>query len=272
VETFINIIYEMINPLINKKFICNSTSKGVFKLGCLTKELVKITNIIKERCSYFTDTILQIKKHTTHWTVKGENFSYPTHKVILAIGSSHRILDTSHNHISAIDALNPKVLKTYDLEDKKVILYGNSHSGMLILKNLYDLGCKNITNVYKHKIRIPYKKNGIEVYDQTGLRGVGEKWSQEVLPNSNIKQIHCDEFKLTDYDYVIYAVGLVSRRILIIIDNNIIDSSSYDKETGKVCEGIYGIGIAYPDYYTLDGILEHKVGMFEFLERAFEIL
>ena len=155
VETFLNIIYEMIDSDIAKNFICNSVHKDIFELGCFTKELVKITNIIKKNCNCFKDNVLQINKQFTHWTIKGEKFSYPTHKIVLAIGSSHKILDTSKQHIPIIDALNPSVLKSYGLIEKKVVVYGNSHSGMLILKNLYDLGCKNIINVYKDEIRIP---------------------------------------------------------------------------------------------------------------------
>ena len=273
VERFINILYGMIDISDNEPFVCNSLKEEIFELGCFAKELVKITKKIKENYNCFTDNVLQINKHTTHWTLRGEKFSYPAHKIILAIGSSHNILDNSKNRIELIDALHPDILKTYDVENKRIIVYGNSHSGMLILKNLYELGCKHITNVYKHKVRIPYMKNGVEVYDQTGLRGVGVKWSQEVLPNSNIKQVQCDKFILNEYDYVIYAVGLSPRRILIVGDDlDIIDSASYDRITGKICEGVYGIGVAYPDYYELEGVTEYKVGMFEFLERAFEIL
>ena len=56
---------------------------------------------------------------------------------------------------------------------------------------------------------------------------------------------------------VIYAIGFVRRPIRI---EGFPDDFSYDKQTGWIAPGVYGLGIAFPEIipYTM-GRLEYKV-------------
>ena len=285
---FINTLYSLIGSNC-KATICNELNNDYFKLSCLCNELKKITEIIikSPMITAVTDTIVSIKKNDL-WNCRGIDNTYMVDKVLFATGCEHKSLSYNKPVISIQDALNPNKLIEKDFKAKNILVFGNSHSGILILKNLYDCGYKNIICIYKSPIKIPYIKNGVEIFDQSGLRGVAKDWSEEyLLPNkTNIKFIKYNNNNINDIvnecDYIIYAIGL-KQAVLPRIEtpgssktyyklSRCYTDYSFDPETGEICKGIYGIGVGFPAHYILDDNLECKVGIYEFLERANEIL
>lgn len=286
---FITMMYDLIGAPY-KMELCNELEHNYFKLGCLCNEFKKITEIIKEFHMITTvrDRIISIKKSNYSWLCTGNKDNYMADKILLATGCIHKSLPYNKPQISIKEALNPKVLIKKNLKLKKLLVCGNSHSGILILKNLYDCGFENITCVYKHPIKIPFNKDGIEIFDQSGLRGVAKDWVEaNILPENktHIKFIKYGD-NINDIvegcDYIIYAIGL-KQAVLPTIETYTTNGHQhnasrcytdyrFDPETGKLCEGVYGIGVGFPAHYILGDDLECEVGIFEFLERANQIL
>ena len=120
------------------------------------------------------------------WGVYGELNNYSSTRVVICNGSIHKKLNYNIPAIPVEIALNPEKLRKLDIKNKKLAVFGNSHSGILILKNLYDLSCNHVTNIIKTSIKIPYMdENNIEIYQESGIRGVGLEWANKFMVPEN---------------------------------------------------------------------------------------
>lgn len=117
------------------------------------------------------------------------------------------------NVIPLSEALDPIRLSKWHtvLKPKNVLVFGNAHSGVLVLRNLenlkthadqqtnnqFDNQSVNIYNIIKHPIVYPIEINidsecgstSVELYDKTGIRGIALKWAQENLQPVNKSSI-----------------------------------------------------------------------------------
>ena len=253
-------------------------SDNIFKLKCLTKELLYITNFLrtKSNITMITEHITKVQYMDEHWILHGNPNLYMSHKVILASGCNHRKLDINIKTIPIQTALNPNILDVLDIKDKKIFVFGNSHSGILVLKNLLDVGYTNVTNIIKTPVKIPYvNEKNIEINQESGIRGVGLKWTKENLIPTNktsIKIIYYDDINHIDADYVIYAIGLTPNNIIVEINNaertikELVSTKEFN-DTGELFTNLYGIGAAFPEKFIIENSTEYKIGASEFLDR-----
>ncbi|WVQ95747.1 hypothetical protein IAU59_002846 [Kwoniella sp. CBS 9459] len=106
-----------------------------------------------------------------------------------------------------------------------VAVIGNSHSGVLVCRNLYEVSQEQpeidikILNFRRRGIKYAeYREDGI-VYDNTGLKGATADWAKMVMDNpdhppSSIEQIDLGddedkvyEQRLKECTHIIYAIG-----------------------------------------------------------------
>ena len=273
---FIQTLYELLGICNTCDDACESIGDNKFKLDCLVNELVKISSIIKnmENISITSDHITHIDYTGGFWSLKGAAH-YTSQKVVLAIGSTQKKLNYDIPEIPLEVALNPKKLRTLNIRNNKITVFGNSHSGVLVLKNLVELGIQNIQNIIRSPIRIPhFNSDGVEIYMESGIRGIGLNWVlQNIVPENktNIQiNTYCENLTI-ESDYVIYAIGLAPRHIQITSGGQSLQKFKNFNEAGLLFTNLYGIGAAFPKYYTLYGINEYEIGMWEFLERALAI-
>ena len=186
--------------------------------------------------------------------------------------------------------LNKCIMKDLKYQNKKIVVFGNRHSGILVLKNLYELGYKHITNIVRSDIKMPIyiEEDGRDLYDNIGIRGITLKWVQENLIPQNLTNIsvikkndNIDAYNVAmgDADYIIYAIGLKQRNNITIQyknkppnNQNCYAQIEYDAKTGLIDENIYGMGIGFLDYDIYKDVYECKAGMFEFYEQGMSIL
>ena len=275
---FIEKIYNNINFARSSDEICNLVDNGIFKLKCLAKELKIISNHIRtlKNVTMINDYINRMEYIDNTWGVYGELNNYSSTRVVICNGSIHKKLNYNIPAIPVEIALNPEKLRKLDIKNKKLAVFGNSHSGILILKNLYDLSCNHVTNIIKTSIKIPYMdENNIEIYQESGIRGVGLEWANKFMVpenKTNIKIVKYTDFDQASYDYVIYSIGLVRRNLSIKINDTPLIIDPAFNETGLLSKNLYGLGVAYPEYYILNGDTEYKVGIGGFFQRATKIL
>jgi len=274
---FIEKLYELLGFKRSISDVCDLTNNNIFKLECLSKELIIITNFIKnlERITLKNDYIEQLSYTNNIWTLIGGNAKYVGAKVVMCNGSTHKKLGYDIPEISIETALNPLKLNLLDIMNMDIAVFGNSHSGILILKNLYEMGCKNITNIIRSPVRIPYlDDNNTEVYQESGIRGIGLDWATKNLIPENkthIKIVKFKDIKTIKADFVIYSIGLKPRDIDILYNSGAFIRRSDFNETGLLADNLYGLGVAYPRFYILNGNIEYEIGMGGFLERALSI-
>ena len=274
---FIEKIYHLLGFARSISEVCDLTNGNIFKLGCLSKELKIITNFIRnlKGITMEEDYITKLISNNNIWTLSGNNNDYIGIKTVLCTGSIHKKLNYDIPEIPIETALNHIKLNSLDIKDKHITVFGNSHSGILILKNLYDMGCMYITNIIKEKTKIPYfDDNNIEVYQESGIRGEGLNWATANLIPKNkthIKIIKFNENNDFKSDFVIYSIGLKPRDIDIIYDGKPFVRRNDFNTTGLLGNNLYGLGVAYPKFYILNGDIEYEIGRGGFLTRALEI-
>jgi pyruvate/2-oxoglutarate dehydrogenase complex dihydrolipoamide dehydrogenase (E3) component len=211
-----------------------------------------LTNIIKD----FTKSFLkQVDKYETKvinmnynidYTLETENgTTIKARAIICCQGSSPKTLSCNIPIIPLHVALNPEILKQYVKPNDKIILFGTSHSGTLILENLHKL---NIQTTAIHKSNTPFLFAKDGEYD--GIKEEAERIANQILNNEyiNLKLLNISEIDKVikaskDAHWVIYSIGFETQKI----PGNF-DIKKYNSTSGKILgiEKAYGFGIAYP--------------------------
>jgi len=232
--------------------------------------LYVLTNIIKD----FTKTLLtQVDKYETKvininynidYTLETENGDTINSRAILCCqGSSPKKLSCDIPIIPLNIALNPEILKQYVKPNDKIILFGTSHSGTLILENLHKLNIQT-TAIHKSKVPFLFAKDG--EYD--GIKEEAERIALHILNNeyTNLRLLNINEIDKVikaskEADWVIYSIGFEAQKIKANFD-----ISKYNSTNGKIIdiEKAYGFGIAYPS--LAPDSIHVDIGVLSFVE------
>ena len=213
-----------------------------------------------------------------NWQITIDNTQQILSKnVVLATGSEPNApLYDVPNFIPLTTALDPQKLAISVNSDDNVLVFGSSHSAILVMKNLIEAGVGKIVNVFRRHLIYAEKHGDKTKYDNTGLKGIAAIWAKSHIETKlleNISRHHIDEadiaLLLKESTKQIYATGF-RRRENIATNINLND---YNEHTARIDTNIYGIGIAYPlfleDHF---GIKEYKVGLDSFLSQADSII
>lgn len=270
-------------------------------LSDFVEELKNLTRILKNNnyIHCLVDTVKTIdntlnkdskdNKNNTIKIITESNKTILSNKVVMATGCYPKKLNLDVPCIDLYKALNKCIMTRLQYQNKKIVVFGNRHSGILVLKNLYELGYKYITNVVRSDIKIPeyIEEDDRELHDQTGIRGFTLQWAQShLLPNkTNIniikKETNEKEYNkvIAEADYVIYAIGLEQNNSIQIKYKNKVENNQkcyknidYNCKNGLIDENIYGMGIAFLNYFVYKDIDECEAGMYEFYEQGMRIL
>jgi thioredoxin reductase len=245
------------------------------------------------RVASITSSVNHIAKQRDIWTLPTEEIS--ADRVVLAPGSHPRpnpMVD-EYPHVTALDldtALAPSILRKSVPAGSKVGVIGSSHSAILALKNLFELGNVSIVNFYRSPLLYAIYKDGWILYDNTGLKGEAADWAKNVLDAKhlppNLSRINLKESTRTEkqiYDaglkdctHIVSAIGYdVNELPRFEVDGRRAEPD-FDPETGKFyvsrgnhqyLRGLYGAGIAFPERVTdPSGNVESAVGWFKFMK------
>jgi hypothetical protein len=212
-----------------------------------------------------------------------------------AIPRQHPVV--SMRTIPSIQACIPRHASLLECSEAVVSVIGNSHTGMLIAKNLLelDIGVK-LNILYRSDIKHAQDRGGWTKFDGTGLKGTVSTWVTKTLQ----KEIDSGRVTMTrvldgddmndilesvSTDVAIFANGfqldydnLPSIAIDDVAQNSReIYDVSFDGLTGEIVRGrrLFGAGIGFPEYWVdPEGHGESRVGFnvtyFRHLERMVE--
>ncbi|AJI50392.1 pyridine nucleotide-disulfide oxidoreductase family protein [Francisella tularensis subsp. holarctica] len=208
------------------------------------------------------------------WNLYSTRENYIAEKVVLATGFLAKSLNI-HNfeitkEIHLAKALAPSKLKNELCKGDNVAVFGSSHSAMIIIRNLLELGVEDVANFYQQPLRYAVNMGDWILYDNSGLKGETAKWVRENISqnlDSRVKRyLSTDEEinkHLHKYTKVIYAVGFEQR----VPSVEGIDVRIYDPTIGIIAPGFFGAGIAFPRRVTdPNGNVELNVGLFKFMK------
>lgn len=169
-------------------------------------------------------------------------------------------------------ALDLTRLKRVINVDDKVLLFGLSHSGSLVLKNLLKLNIK-VSVIYKSTEPFIFARDGV----YNGIKQESAIFADEFLrtqPNELCTLINSSEIDrcikaYNNADTIISATGFIKNTTStsLYMDNILIDASKYD-HTNAVIEDAphtFGFGISYPSKTLYNGRLYEDVGVSTFV-------
>jgi len=248
---------------------------------CLLSETVKplqwVTEQLLQQVGSFKTQVNTIGRCSFGWQVGLSNQSLHAKNLILATGAKEKHLPS--DSIPCLDmptALNPQLLARAVKAGETIAVYGASHSAVLVVKNLLELGC-SVINLYKHPLKYAIYQEDHIIYDNTGLKGTAAEFARaqmETTLHPNLIRCHVDDTQanglLSKASKAVYAIGFQMAETLSVEGINL---SEYDPHTGILAAGLYGFGIAFPEQLTdRYGIQEWSVGLFKFAKYLDRVL
>ena len=222
--------------------------------------------------------IQQLKLHNRCWHLQMSDASLQAKSVILATGAEPQSLFYPGIEEITLDiALDPDKLAQACNKEDTVAVFGSSHSALLIMKTLIEMcDLKKVINFYLSPLRYAVYYDDWILFDNTGLKGNAALWARQYIDGQWPAQL---ERVISNEEHIrktlplctkaIYATGFKKR----IIPIEGMPTLTYNDRNGIIAPGLFGLGIAFPeakmDHY---GILEHRVGLWKFMEYLNSIL
>jgi len=199
-------------------------------------------------------TVNRLEYKNDQWLIN--NGSYTARTVYLCIGGRPKAQDIPGKSIPLHIALDKDLLKRHVLPGKTYTVFGLSHSGTLVLKNLAELDT-HVNAIYRTQTPFQYARDGF----YSGIKQESEIIADNVLKGSylNVKLISASDIDSVSRALIkttafISATGFESRTIDIIVEGSVKSSLKYSPETALIdeCPRCYGFGMAYPSVSIID--------------------
>lgn len=253
-----------------------------FALHALDPEQTCILNNMVEPLQWISDqlrvrvvsnytAVERLFLNNTLWTLVTDCQSFNARHVILATGALPAVLYHPEKDVIAFEqAIDKNKLAELIDNEETYAVFGSSHSALIIVRHLVELGAKRIINFFRSPCRYAMEMDGWTLFDNTGLKGQTAVWAREhidgVLPE-NLERYQATDSNIDHYlpqcSKVIYAVGFKQRNRLIIEGY---EQPEHDPYLGTIAPGLFGFGIAYPELKTDPlGHVESQVGLWKFM-------
>jgi len=215
--------------------------------------------------------VKQLTPHQQQWLCETENDSFLAAKVVLAIGSHAKYLPHIDTPMIALeDALDKEKLAIQCDADDVVAVFGSSHSAVMIICDLLDVGVNKVINFYLEPLRYALYFDDWILFDNTGLKGQTAQWAQKNLhgnePQGLIRRLSSREnilHYLPQCTKAIHAIGFDPRKIYIPGFKEL----KHNDKTGIIAPGLFGVGIAFPEgKFDRLGNYECNVGLWKFMD------
>lgn len=217
----------------------------------IADDLKKVTFIAKKVTEF---------RHTAQqtWQLKtSEDKLFEAQKVFLCTGGQLKTMDLPLMSVPLTIALNPPLLSSFIRPNAKIVVFGTSHSGTIVMKNLKNLECRDVTVIWRGKKLFKYLRDG----ESEGLKQESAIIADEILAKAwgeyTPKFVHYDElatmFKvLQGADLVIYATGFLGASHKYITPEGVQTPLQFNPKNSQFdgVPNIWGFGMAYPTTYT----------------------
>lgn len=239
-------------------------------LSFVADPLQWVTETLRSRVCSYEATIEQLSLADRRWWLKTSSLIFNAKQVILATGASPLGLNYKKPLIPFEIAIDKEKLAQTVSLNESIAVFGSSHSAVVILQNLVELGVKKIINFYRSPCRYAIDYGDWILFDDTGLKGNAAAWARQnldgVLPKNLIRyEAHASNVEnyLDLCDEVVYAIGFKRRDLQIEYYSKV----PYDPYNGIIAPGLFGFGIAYPEAKADPlGALDYRVGLYKFME------
>ena len=252
------------------------------KATCELKHMVEVlqwvSNHLIQLIPTLSTTLLNAERKQGFWVLQDQTTQFKSKNVILCTGAEPKTLDFLSSKIITFEtAIDKQRLEAVFDSSATYGVFGSSHSAIMVLRHLVELGAKEIINFYQSPCCYAIPMGNHILFDNTGLKGQTAAWAAQnidgILPK-NLRRyqstsLHLDTL-LPKIDKVIYAIGFLPRHALTISG---IDLLKYNPHTGIIAPGLFGLGIAYPQLKEdVLGNREWHVGIWKFMTYLKQVL
>lgn len=257
-------------------------------IGELTNELQKASEYVKEHCDWLVGHVISLEYNDKVWhvNVQSENSQCSTQtakSVYLATGAHPKTLSDINSSLSLECALDFDCLGRFinsKPRHKNVAIVGNSHSAVLVMRNLHALRVPFTVYAKRPFIYAQYVSEDHIINDDTGLKGLAAQWAKE--HEHDLKIIQCkgeEDWKKRGHSIIIGAIGFERNELPnLIIDGFNCQVVGYDGETAVVhtspCRAshLFGYGIAFPKISKPPFETAPQVGLWKFMRYILETI
>ena len=213
----------------------------------------KISTLLMDLIKPHMKSIKRIKGYVSQaswanntWSITVGSTTIESQKVHFTFGSSPKSLDLPIPSIPLEIALDSRRLEDYVQPNQKVLVFGTAHSGILIIRNLANLGAQ-VVAIYNDTTPFKWARDG----DPKGVKLEAADIADDIvhLKYPSVQLQPLSEFTQTDADWVVYAIGFESdNSLVVLVDGQQTSYSKYSGWTGKLTDipNAWGFGIAYP--------------------------
>ncbi|WED43466.1 FAD-dependent oxidoreductase [Legionella cardiaca] len=258
--------------------VANNFSLSQFDINstCTLSEVVAplqwVTNRLIEKVVAEKTIIHQMALSERTWTLQSSTETFKAKNVILATGALPSSLNYPGVDVIPFDiAIDKERLASTINREETFGVFGSSHSAIIIVQYLVDLGVNKIINFYRSPCRYAIDMGDWILFDNTGLKGQTAAWARQhidgVLP-SNLVRYNTAEANIARFlpecNKVIYAVGFEKRKNIVIGDYEDVE---HNPQVGIIGPGLFGLGIGYPELKADPyGSVESQVGLWKFMD------
>ena len=240
-------------------------------LDCIVKPLQWVSDHLVNTVHAKNESVRCLTLTNRQWAIQSDTQTYHAKNVILATGAVPEALSYAGIETLPFDiAIDKMRLGSVVKPTETYAVFGSSHSAIIIIRHLVDLGVKKIINFYRSPCKYAIDMGDWILFDNTGLKGQSAEWARQhidgVLPKNLVRYISNPaniERYLPECDKAIYAIGFMPRETLSIQGY---DAEEYNPHVGIIGPGLFGLGIAYPEIKPDKfGSVEPQVGLWKFM-------
>ena len=197
--------------------------------------------------------------------------------VLYAPGGNPKQVNLNKPQIPLEVALDSSRLARVLEAGQNVLLFGLSHSGVLVIRNLLKAGAR-VSAVYRTREPFTFASDGA----YQGIKQEAATFAKELLANPNeyvnLIPSHDAESTIREFtnaDVIISAIGFVKKTNTCVfsVDNNEINQAKYNTESGALINApsAFGFGLAYPSTTTINEKVYEDAGVGSFVKHAIAI-
>lgn len=268
-------------------------------LGVVCDVLAGLTEALRERVVAVTSQVTALEREDGSWRLAlhaGQHLH--ARCVVFATGAVPARLPGASasgvQEVSLDDALDPARLQRQLGAGDRVAVIGNSHSAVLVLKNLVELPepPAQVLNLVRRPLIFAEYLDGWIRHDDSGLKGTAADWAHEHLerqPHPRIRPLWLKPGDseslpnaLAECSHLVQAVGFARAPLPAVrVAGQAFDGAgiAYDDRCGQLfapsgteLPGLFGLGIAFPQgEHDREGRFERRVGLWKFMRYAREV-
>jgi hypothetical protein len=217
--------------------------------------------------------LVSYSSETKIWTIDN---TFAVSTLFLCIGGLPKTLDIPGSWIPLSIALDKELLKRFVLQNNTYVVFGLSHSGTLVIRNLAELNTKCVA-IYKTDTPFQYSKDG----HYSGIKQESEDIARNIenglyptiklVHHTNITEVARAIHSATAY---VSCIGFEPSQIEILVDGQKMSSLKYSSETARIdsCPNCYGFGMAFPGTTTVNNKVHNDISLSAFNDQIERIL